>query len=51
MKAANEVAGQYNKAEKRKHQFFELAGKFRNAENQEKAKYLGNKLGRMVFGS
>jgi hypothetical protein len=39
-------------AEKRKQQeFFELAEKFRNAADPEEAKRLGNKLGRMVFGS
>jgi hypothetical protein len=39
-------------AEKRKQQeFFELAEKFRNAKEPEEAKRLGDKLGRMVFGS
>ena len=39
-------------AEKRKQQeFFELAERFRNATNPEEAKRLGDKLGRMVFGS
>jgi len=39
-------------AEKRKQQeFFELAEKFRNATEPEEAKRLGDKLGRMVFGS
>jgi hypothetical protein len=38
-------------AEKRRQQeFFELAEKFRNAEDPEEAKRLGDKLGRMVFG-
>jgi hypothetical protein len=39
-------------AEKRKQEeFFELAEKFRNAKDPEEAKRLGDKLGRMVFGS
>ena len=39
-------------AEKRKQeQFFELAEKFRNAKDPEEAKRLGDKLGRMAFGS
>ena len=38
-------------AEKRKQQeFFELAEKFRNADDPAEAKQLGDKLGRMVFG-
>jgi hypothetical protein len=39
-------------AEKRKQQeFFKLAEEFRNAEDPQEAKRLGDKLGRMVFGS
>lgn len=39
-------------AEKRKQeQFFDLAEKFRNAKDPEEAKRLGDKLGRMAFGS
>jgi hypothetical protein len=39
-------------AEKRKQQeFFELAERFRNTDNPEEAKRLGDELGRMVFGS
>lgn len=39
-------------AEKRKQrEFFELAEKFRNADDPEQAKRLGDELGRMVFGS
>jgi len=39
-------------AEKRKQQeFFELAERFRNTTNPEEAKRLGDKLGRMVFGT
>jgi hypothetical protein len=38
-------------AEKRKQQeFFELAERFRNADDPEEAKRLGDELGRMVFG-
>ena len=38
-------------AEKRKQQqFFELAEKFRNTDDPEEAKRLGDELGRMVFG-
>ena len=38
-------------AEKRKQQeFFELAERFRNENNPEVAKRLGDQLGRMVFG-
>jgi hypothetical protein len=38
-------------AEKRKQQeFFELAEKFRNADDPAEAKRLGDKLGQMVFG-
>lgn len=38
-------------AEKRKQQqFFELAEKFRNTDDSEEAKRLGDELGRMVFG-
>ena len=38
-------------AEKRKQQeFFELAERFRNADDPEVAKRLGDELGRMVFG-
>ncbi len=38
-------------AEKRKQQeFFDLAEKFRSAEDPEEAKRLGNELGKMVFG-
>jgi hypothetical protein len=38
-------------AQQRKQQeFFELAEKFRNAEDPEEAKRLGDELGRMVFG-
>jgi len=38
-------------AEQRKQQeFFQLAEKFRNAEDPEEAKRLGDELGRMVFG-
>jgi hypothetical protein len=38
-------------AEKRKQQeFFELAERFRNADDPEDAKRLGDELGRMVFG-
>lgn len=37
-------------AEKRKQQkFFELAEKFRNTDDPEEAKRLGDELGRMVF--
>jgi hypothetical protein len=39
-------------AEKRKQQeFFELAGRFRNATDPKEAERLGDELGRMVFGS
>ncbi len=39
-------------AEQRKQEeFFELAEKFRTAKDPEEAKRLGDKLGRMVFGS
>jgi hypothetical protein len=39
-------------AEHRKQkEFFELAEKFRNAEDPEEVKRLGDQLGRMVFGS
>jgi hypothetical protein len=39
-------------AEKRKQQeFFELAERFRKADDPEEAKRLGDELGRMVFGS
>jgi hypothetical protein len=39
-------------AEKRKQQeFFDLAGRFRNATNPKVVKQLGDQLGRMVFGS
>jgi len=39
-------------AEQRKQQeFFELAEKFRNTRDPEEVKRLGDKLGRMVFGS
>jgi hypothetical protein len=38
-------------AEKRKQQeFFELAERFRNADDPEEARRLGDELGRMVFG-
>jgi hypothetical protein len=38
--------------EKRKQQeFFELAAKFRNASDPKEAKRLGDKLGRMAFGT
>lgn len=38
-------------AEKRKQQeFFELAERFRNADDPEVAKRLGDELGRMIFG-
>jgi hypothetical protein len=38
--------------EKRKQEeFFELAEKFRNAKDPQEAKRLGDKLGRMAFGS
>ncbi|MGB2624163.1 MAG: hypothetical protein WA857_04535 [Candidatus Acidiferrum sp.] len=38
-------------AEKRKQQeFFDLAERFRNTEDPEEAKRLGDELGRMVFG-
>jgi hypothetical protein len=38
-------------AQKRKQQqFFELAERFRGAEDPEEAKRLGDELGRMVFG-
>ena len=38
-------------AEKRKQQeFFELAERFRSANDPEEAKRLGDQLGRMVFG-
>jgi hypothetical protein len=38
-------------AEKRRQQeFFELAGRFRNTDDPEEAKRLGDELGRMVFG-
>ena len=38
-------------AEKRKQkEFFELAGRFRSANDPEEAKRLGDQLGRMVFG-
>ena len=38
-------------AEKRRQQeFFELAERFRNAEDPDEAKRLGDQLGRMVFG-
>jgi hypothetical protein len=38
-------------AEKRKQQeFFKLAERFRNANDPEEAKRLGDELGRMVFG-
>ena len=39
-------------AEKRKQQeFFELAERFRNTDDPEEAKRLGDQLGRMLFGS
>ncbi len=39
-------------AEKRKQQdFFELAERFRGATDPKEAKRLGDKLGRMIFGS
>jgi hypothetical protein len=39
-------------AENRKqHEFFELAERFRNATDPEEAKRLGDALGRMVFGN
>jgi hypothetical protein len=38
-------------AEKRKQQeFFDLAERFRNADDPQEAKRLGDELGRMVFG-
>jgi hypothetical protein len=38
-------------AEKRRHEeFFDLAVRFRNENDQQKAKQLGDQLGRMVFG-
>jgi hypothetical protein len=38
-------------AERRKQQeFFELAEKFRNTDDPQEAKRLGDELGRMVFG-
>lgn len=38
-------------AEKRKqHEFFDLAERFRNENDPEEAKRLGDQLGRMVFG-
>jgi len=38
-------------AEKRRQQeFFELAGRFRNATDPEEVQRLGDQLGRMVFG-
>jgi len=39
-------------AEKRKQQeFFDLAGRFRNATDPEEIKHLGDQMGRMVFGT
>ena len=38
-------------AQKRKQQhFFELAERFRNSNDEQEAKRLGDELGRMVFG-
>lgn len=38
-------------AEKHKQQeFFDLAGRFRNATNPDEVKRLGEQMGRMVFG-
>ena len=52
MRPTNETVRQRIGAEKRKQQeFFELAEKFRKATNHEEVNRLGDKLGRMVFGS
>jgi hypothetical protein len=51
MPSANKTARSRIEAAKRKQQrFFELAKRFSNTMNPEKAKRLGDKLGRTIFG-
>jgi hypothetical protein len=51
MKLTKKIANSRDSAKRKQQEFFELAGRFRRANDPEEIKRLGDRLGRMIFGA